>query len=94
MWLANEKGLMIVSPRLLKDVGDHAKNYHERYVRPSLLFTANQLSRCKKLLIKDFVDKLDPLTHSNFLSTINSVSIPAFAIYRFQMFMVSFFYPP
>ena len=66
LWLANEKELMYVSPRLLKDVGDHARDYHERYIRPSLIFTAQQVSKCKKLLVQDFVDSLDPHTHTNF----------------------------
>ena len=51
LWEASEKGLTKTSPRMLKEVGDHALNYHERYVRPSKVFVAKSLKDAKHKLL-------------------------------------------
>ena len=51
LWEASEKGLTKTSPRMLKEVGDHALNYHERYVRPSKVFVAKRLKDAKHKLL-------------------------------------------
>ena len=44
------------SPRLLKTIGDHAFDYHERYVHPPVVFVAEKFAAVKKALISRFLE--------------------------------------
>ena len=57
---ANEKGLVKVSPRVLKDIGHHAKDYHENYVRLAPQYIADLMVEIKTAFLGEFQDELDP----------------------------------
>ena len=77
-----------MSPRLLKDIGDHARNYHEKYVRPSLIWIAEQLAKMKKLLILDYMHKIDTSSQTYLADAFTAISIPNIALAQFLKYTV------
>ena len=67
IWVANEKGLVNSTPRLLKTIGDHALDYHESYVRVPLELIAEKFADTKKALIGDFLDNKIPARQKRIL---------------------------
>ena len=51
---ANEKGLVKISPRVLKDIGHHAKDYHENYVRLAPQYIADLMVEIKTAFLGEF----------------------------------------
>ena len=89
--VANEKGLTNASPRMLKEVGDHALTYHEGYVRPSKVFVAKRLVEAKHKLLWDSLQELDREHRAALLDAFSSVSIRSAAIEVYRKFEVIYY---
>lgn len=78
-FIANEKGLVKVSPRVLKDIGDHAKNYHEKYVRLGDQYIADLMVEIKIAFINEFKDTLNVSDGEKLLASFESINVRASA---------------
>ena len=86
---ANEKGLVKVSPRVLKDIGDHAKDYHENYVRLGPEYIAELMVEIKTAFLEEFWEKLSPEDKRDVESDFMSVDVRAAAAKVRSMITVS-----
>jgi len=84
-FLANEKELVKVSPRVLKDIGDHSKTYHERYVRLGVDYIADLMVEIKKAFLSDFRDGLPTQDREDLDASFNLINVRqhAYAIQNF-----------
>ena len=73
---------------MLKEVGDHALNYHERYVRPSKVFVAESLVKAKHKLLWDTLQKFRHNQRSAILDAFATFSIRSIAIDIYLAFEV------
>ena len=74
-FIANEKELVNVSGRVLKDIGDHAKNYHENYVRLGDSYLSDLMVEVKIAYLNDFVEGLNSEDKSLVLNAFSGVLV-------------------
>ena len=75
LYMADEDGIVNCSPRTLKTIGNHALDYHEKYVHVDLNNLALKFALVKKIRIEEFVDSLSPQNHTRLASDIASVNV-------------------
>ena len=78
-FVANEKGLVKISPRVLKDIGDHSKNYHEKYVRLGDQYIAELMVEIKIAFISEFKNTLGIKEGEKLLASFESINVRAAA---------------
>ena len=95
-FMANEDGIVNFSARTLKTIGNHALNYHEKYVSVNLLNLANKFAKMKKIRVEEFTESLCPRDHGALIEamgTINLMKAASDIVSTFPQFQVKLYTP-
>lgn len=93
LYMADEDGHVNCSPRTLKTIGNHALDYHEKYVHVDLNNLALKFALVKKIRIEEFVDSLSPQNHSRLVSDVASINLRRAATIIMSQMPVCLFTP-